>query len=794
MFGVALAASAFALGVTKIEDWDAWTHLALGRQMVQDGGFPAHEPFNFPSTALPYHNTEWLFDVMLYLAYLGGGFAGVIVLKAGLAALAALILWKDSGRGRVPSFDSTLHAVIRASVLFPMLLIICHRFVERPDLVLMVFLSFTIYALNAYLSENRRYLYALPAIQLLWVNMHPSALLVLVPFGALLAGGQILRFIERWRGVTLSGTPSPAQLKTVALVLVAVLLASAANPHGLPVLIEPLHLARYPWLLHHVVELQAAPFMHSPAPVVLTALLALTSLALVKRVPIMTLLLVAPFVYLGFSAQRFVFLFAIVAAPIVARNLDVMAGMLTLARARRLCVGFASSAVVLTVVAIGLAVAHVEPLADPTRLPGIGVNDRFLPEQALRYLDRAGITGRVFNTFHWGGYLAWRDFPRRTAIIDGRGYVPSGLQETIHFAHTNPELLEQLQQAYDFDIILVAYPGLPNDVGGMPDRALSPAWALVYWDDVATVFLRRSERLAQVIARDEYQHANPGNGVPHLRRALADHSKLAALEAELRRNVAQTGSSIGYTLFGFARLEARDYDHAIDAFHRAQGYSSVWHAAQGLALAYWQKGDLPRAIHYYQALSHLSEDPTFLFNIGLALIQAGNDREAVGYLERVRAKDPHFLAVYPTLTGAYQRLGLPERQREVSAAHATALRSAQVIEHLRRAAGLRRTGHLEAAIAELDASLRLHPGNPTALNSLGEVYLQQGRLDDAIRLQQAILEAHPMFAGAHHALGTAYGKQGNHDGARRHLEQYVRLVPASYQAWQARQTLSQLPR
>jgi tetratricopeptide (TPR) repeat protein len=791
---VLLAASAFALGVTKIEDWDAWTHLALGREMVRGGAFPAHEPFNFPSVAMPYHNTEWLFDVMLYLAYVAAGFAGVIALKAGLASLTAVILWKDSGLGRDPGLDETLPAVIRAAVLFPLLLIICHRFVERPDLVLMVFLSFTIYALNAYLYQGRRYLYALPAIQLLWVNMHPSALLALVPFGAFLVGGQALRLIQRWRGVTLPGTPSPAQLKTVAMVLAAVMLASAANPHGLSVLIEPLRLTNYPWLLQHVVEMQAAPFMHSPAPVIVTVLLVLTSLALAKRVPIMPVLLFAPFVYLGFSAQRFVFLFAIVAAPIVARNVGVMAGMLTLARARRVCLGFASSAVLLTIVAIGLAVAHVEPLADPTRVPGIGVNDRFLPEQALRYLDDAGLTGRVFNTFHWGGYLAWRDFPRRAAIIDGRGYVPPGLQETIHFAHANPELLERLRQAYGFDIVLVAYPGLPNDVGALPERALSSAWALVYWDDVAAVFVRRSEHLAHIISRDEYHRVNPGNGVPYLRRALTDHGKLPEIEAELRRNVAQTGSSIGYTLLGFARLEARDYDHAIEAFHRAQGYSSVWHASQGLALAYWQKGDLTRAIHYYQALSNLSEDPTFLFNIGLGLVQLGNDREAVGYLERTRAKDPQFLPVYQTLSDAYQRLGLPERQREVSAAHSTALRAAQASEHQRRAAGLRRTGHLEAALAELDASLRLDPGNPTTLSSLGEVYLQQGRLDDAIRLHRAILEAYPRFASAHYALGTAYRRRGNHGDARRHLEEYVRLEPAGYQAWQARQTLSQLPR
>ncbi len=762
--------------------------------MVHLRGFPPHEPFNFPSPELPYFNSEWLFDVILYLVYLAAGFTGVILLKAALASLAVVILWQDSALGPSLSRDRTLHVAVRAAVLFPLLLIICHRFVERPDLFLMVFLSFTIYALNAYLYEGKRYLYALPAIQLLWVNMHPSALLAFVPFAAVLVGGLILRVIQRRRGDPPPGMPCWNQLRTVAVVGAAALVVSGVNPYGFYILVAPFGLTNASWFMQHVVELQPAPFLHAPAPLILTVLLALTSLVLADRLPIMALVLVAPFIHLGFSARRFGFLLAIVVAPIVARNLSTMAGMISLARARRACLGVATAAILLSVVGMGLAVAQVEPLADPTRIPGLGVNDRFLPERALRYLDSVGVTGRVFNTFHWGGFLAWRDFPRRAAIIDGRGHAPPSLLETIYFANTNADLLERLHEAYRFEVILVAYPGMPNDAFEAPDAAIPSAWALVYWDDVAAVFLRRSERLSPIITRDEYYHVNPGNGVPYLRRAMADQGRLVAIRAELQRNVAQTGSSIGHTLLGFAHLEATEYDKGIDMFRRAQGYSSVWHAAQGLALAHWRKGDLTRAIDHYQMLASISEEPVFLYNIGLTLIQAGNDREAVGYLERTRAKDQQFLPVYPALTAAYQRLGLPERQREVNTAQATAVRSAQVTEHLRRAAGLRRAGDLDAAIAELERALRVQPGNPSALTSLGEVYQQQGRLDDAINLHRGVLAAFPRFASTHYALGTAYRRRGNHRDARRHLEEYVRLEPAGYRAWQARQALSHLPR
>jgi tetratricopeptide (TPR) repeat protein len=416
-----------------------------------------------------------------------------------------------------------------------------------------------------------------------------------------------------------------------------------------------------------------------------------------------------------------------------------------------------------------------------------------LPERALRYLERTGVSGRVFNTFHWGGYVTWRAFPRLTPIIDGRGYVPAGLWETIHFANTNPELLERLYERYGFDVILVASPGMPTDIQEAPDRAISSAWALVYWDDVAVVYLRRSERLAHIVARDEYRQVNPGNGVPYLRQAVTDPNRLPAIESDLRRNVDETKSSIGYTLLGFALIQRREFDSAIEALHRAQGYSSVWHASQGLALAYWQKGDLQRAIHYYKALASLSEDPVFLYNIGLALVQLSNDREAIGYLERARAIDETFTAIYPTLIDAYRRLGLGDRSEALKQAYGRATAIVRAREHLRRAMQFNREGDSEAALAETKAALRLDPRNASAMGSLGNIYFRRGLVGEALTQQRAALAIDPHFADAHYRLALIHQHRAEYRAARKHFEEYVRLQPRSYLAWKAREALDRLP-
>jgi hypothetical protein len=65
--------AAFLLGLTQIDDPDAFTHLALGRDLEQHRGFPAHEPFSFGSLDRPYYNSEWLFDVVFYASYLAAG-------------------------------------------------------------------------------------------------------------------------------------------------------------------------------------------------------------------------------------------------------------------------------------------------------------------------------------------------------------------------------------------------------------------------------------------------------------------------------------------------------------------------------------------------------------------------------------------------------------------------------------------------------------------------------------------------------------------------------------------------
>ena len=792
MLGALVAAAAFVLAVTRVEDPDTWTHLALGRLMVESRGLPSHELLAFPSVALPYHDTEWLFDVVLYLAFLVAGLAGIVLLKAATVALAFWIVFKDASLPREPAADRSLRAWIAAAVLLACLPMVRYRFVERPDIVLMVCLGFTIYALDAYRLEGRRVIYALPLVHVLWANMHPSVILTLVPFGAVLAGGLGLRVLGRARGIELPGTPSARQLRTVATVLVVSLLACLLNPRGVESLTLPFRLAGMRWAIQEITELQRPSLDLYPGVYILAVLLLLVLVAGWRLAAVVPALLVLPFAYLGLTGVRFIFLFTIVAAPVLARTLAVLALSSSAVRLRRPVVAAAVTAVAVGALAAGLAMAHVRPLADGRKSAGLGVDARFVPEGALRYLDGIGMSGRLFNAFHFGGYIAWRDFPRRSAIVDGRGYLPAGLAEEIHFARAYPDHLARLQTTYGFEAALMDYPlysgeGLENLAPGADWGLASPDWALVYWDDYALVYLKRTSRWDAVIARDEYRFVHPANGLPAFWRSLADKATLPQIHAELDRNVAQTGSARGRTLLGFALLQEGKPDAALDVFATVRDFDRRLDVLQGQALAWQQKGDKARAIDAYERAVATQEDALTLYGLGAALMDSGRPREAIPPLERARERNPALLPVYALLIDAYRRTGDGAREAPIAQAGAAAVKRAQAIERARTGLGLNRAGRLPEAAAELEAAASLDPDNARIASDLGFIYLYAGRAEDAVRQQRAALVRDPRLAQAHYGLGLALKQTGDGAGARRELAEYARLEPRSYLAWRLRE-------
>ena len=94
LFFVAL----FVMGVRATLDADMWWHLRTGEYILQHG-IPRLDVFSFTVTEHAWVTHEWLSQVVMWLVYLAGGFAGLIVGTAVLVMLTfGLVYGSCAGR------------------------------------------------------------------------------------------------------------------------------------------------------------------------------------------------------------------------------------------------------------------------------------------------------------------------------------------------------------------------------------------------------------------------------------------------------------------------------------------------------------------------------------------------------------------------------------------------------------------------------------------------------------------------------------------------------------------------
>jgi tetratricopeptide (TPR) repeat protein len=259
------------------------------------------------------------------------------------------------------------------------------------------------------------------------------------------------------------------------------------------------------------------------------------------------------------------------------------------------------------------------------------------------------------------------------------------------------------------------------------------------------------------------------------------------VRAELRRNVAETGSSLAWLLRGHA---AADPDEAIAAFNRVQDPARRFEAEQGLALVHWRRKDYARATEFYERALARESAPAVLFNAGQVRADAGDDRGAVRYFVRAQQADPRLTAVYPALVAAYRRLGDEASASALGPAFLAAATRARVEQHDRVARRFLAEGKTAEASEELAAALKLDPRNVTALTTLAYVRMVERRFDEATRAARDALAVDSRHAAAHRALAQIARARGDEPSARQHWQAFARLAPRTYEAWQVREALS----
>jgi len=476
----------FAMAVRTPIDPDGWWHLATGRWIVQEGRIPHQDPFSHTMAGQPWVDNGWLPQIALYLAYRLLGMAGVGLLVALQATLALAFLWPQM-RGGV--FPRAFLLVFAATVSSPV-------WTPRPQMTTYLFTALLTFLLHRYrVQEDRRALYPIPLLFVLWVNAHAGYVLGLLLLGLSFLG-EVLERLWKERGQLTVRLWRPWLLTSLAALLVVPL-----NPYGPRMWSYPFYNAGQRFARQYIAE-WASPDFHQlhNQPLIWMVLLILAVLGLSRRPPpLADLLNLLAFTYLTFQSQRAMGLFALVATPLLSASLSQLRGWSDerkgLQRSGALTdtpgtvqrwrgQGALNVGIVIVLLLAALTKAYValspETLAQAEREQGF-------PADALAWLRQERPSAPLFNPYNWGGYLIWHLYPDYRVFVDGRAdlYGDDFLFQYAQVALAKPGW-EAILDRYGVQTALVE--AKSPLVGAM---AASPAWEPLYEDGRALVFRRK---------------------------------------------------------------------------------------------------------------------------------------------------------------------------------------------------------------------------------------------------------------------------------------------------------------
>lgn len=492
---VIMLSEVFLLGLVKIWEYDLWYHLKAGELVLNSGVINRLDPFSFSVDNRLWSVQSWLAGVIFYLVYSAGGLYALNILNAVVITLVFTFVFLTARLFRQGPNNFLLAFIIIMIAAFALRF----RISLRPHTFEFLLLAITLYLLNSYRCKGKNLLFLIPIVQIIWVNTHASHILgLLLPL--VFMTGEAAKF-------PLSGRFEKKAVSAYLIVFVANMFATLVNPVTYQAFTLPFVITGQELYMHNIDEWQPMEWAHVFGYGIrytwgFIALLGLTlaGFALNRRkVEATDALLIIVFLVMALKGIRLMAEFAIVAAPIAVRYLQAPSGRFL---NTRLAAAAMSVVTIFSVIPI--------TAADSAYAFGFGIKKDVFPEKAVSFMERESIKGNGFNSFGFGDYLVWRLYPKQKVLIHGRNEVfPEEFYKRYLDAHTSPDVWKEVTGQYGIEYALLEY---LTDLSG--DEAVehlvsNPEWALVYWDKVAIIYVKRTPRNDHIVEKWGYRHIRP---------------------------------------------------------------------------------------------------------------------------------------------------------------------------------------------------------------------------------------------------------------------------------------------
>jgi hypothetical protein len=449
-----------ALGPRLLSDPDTYSHIALGRWILEHHAVPTGDPFSHTMRGEHWVAFEWLSQVAYASAHALGGWVAVVALASAAAVAALGLLTRFLLREWQPV--PTLIAVLAAFVL------VSPHILARPHMLALPLMVAWVATLIRAVDIGRAPSWWLLPLMTLWANLHGS-----FTFGLAMIGPIACEAL--WCAPRSERRRVAQQWMLFAVVALA---AACLNPYGPEMILVTLRTVALGDALTIITEWRPQDFSRPGAFEII--MLAGFGYALYRgvKLPPLRILLLLGVLHLSLSQSRNADLLGLIAPLFLARPLAEQFGALAAARIAahaRFGAWPAAAAGLLLIAVIGFLAARND------MVPAANIT----PARALKSFD-VSKAGPILNDYGFGGYL---DFVGISSFIDGRAELYG---RTFILRHHNalslqdlPDFLRLLDE-YRIGATLLA-PTTP--AVALLDRL--PGWQRVYSDDVAVVHTRR---------------------------------------------------------------------------------------------------------------------------------------------------------------------------------------------------------------------------------------------------------------------------------------------------------------
>lgn len=458
-------------GAVKLtqSDGDLAAHIRMGDTILRTGAIPTHSLVSYTAALQPLVAHGWLSELLFALLFRAGGLPLIAVFTACAIGITHALVAEFLRRRGVDARWALAAALISLALGLSHWLARPHMFSVMGSLATILLLE----------SERRR-AWQFFVLFALWANLHGGWLFGLLLIGAYAAGALGEFVVTRDRNWL-------SRARSDGMSLLAAGIATLLNPYGIALHREVLSAITSTSLAGSISEYMAPNFQElMNLPFLLVLMLSITLLAITPkriRFPWLAVLLLS--LFFALRSYRNIALFGVTAWPLIALHAANTwpAGRKSplfrdVARLDRQAVtGIWSLPVLALLLTLGLNRGHVAGVSL--------IKDEFdphtFPVNAVKVARAAGVTGRVFHPWVWGGYLMYA-WPGAPLHVDPLKFSQATMDSYTTIYELRPGWERELSQ---WNVAVVLVPPKSYLARALAGRA---GWHLWYRDSTAILF------------------------------------------------------------------------------------------------------------------------------------------------------------------------------------------------------------------------------------------------------------------------------------------------------------------